>query len=157
MLKIIKEIFIYIILILLIALVFGILFYEQLPSNKIVPGKVQYTLPEKYEEELEKTLEDEEEQEILVTYTIEEEDLDRFEKNKEYNPGKVDPFADYSTGDSKPDNDSSDKNNTGSSSSSNDSANKDNSSNKDNSNKDNNSSNSGNSGSGQLTETKPGK
>ena len=74
MLKVLREIFIYILLIALIVLIFGIIFYEQLPSNKIVPGKVEYTVPEKLEEELEKTLESEEEQEVLVTYTIEEDE-----------------------------------------------------------------------------------
>ena len=96
MLKVLKEIFIYILLVALIVLVFGILFYEQLPSNKLVPGKVEYALPERLEEELQQTLEDDEE-EVLITYTIDEEDLDKYEKSKDYKPGKVDPFSDYVT------------------------------------------------------------
>ena len=135
MLKVLREIFIYILLIALIVLIFGIIFYEQLPSNKIVPGKVEYTVPEKLEEELEQTLESEEEQEVLVTYTIEEDDLDKYEANDQYNPGKVDPISDYTggTGNTEGNNNSSGSDGAG----------------------DNQNTNS--SGGGQLTETTPGK
>lgn len=134
MLKVLKELIIYILLIALIALVFGIIFYDQLPSNKLVPSKVEYTLPEKLQGELEQTLAEDEEKEVLVTYTIEEADLDRYENSNKYNPGKIDPFSDYSDG------------TTGNTNNSNTAGN-------------GNSSNTGNTNNsgGQLTETKPGK
>ena len=59
MLKVLKEILIYVLLILLIILVFGILFYDQLPSNKLVPTQQDYALPENLESALEDTLSDE--------------------------------------------------------------------------------------------------
>ena len=139
MLKVFREIFIYILLIALIVLVFGIIFYEQLPSNKIVPGKVEYSVPEKLEEELEQSLETEEEQEVLVTYTIEEDDLDGYKEADKYNPGKVDPFSDYPEGTGNT-NGSSDGNNNNSGTNGNDST-----------------GNANNSGGGKLTETTPGK
>lgn len=140
MLKVLREIFIYILLIALIVLIFGIIFYEQLPSNKIVPGKVEYSVPEKLEEELEQSLETEEEQEVLVTYTIEEDDLDRYEEADKYNPGKVDPFSDYNDGTGNTNGNSDGNNNNSSGSDGNDSTGSTN-----------------NSGGGQLTETTPGK
>lgn len=139
MLKVFREIFIYILLIALIVLVFGIIFYEQLPSNKIVPGKVEYSVPEKLEEELEQSLETEEEQEVLVTYTIEEDDLDGYQEADKYNPGKVDPFSDYNEGTGNT-NGSLDGNNNNSGTNGNDST-----------------SDTNNSGGGKLTETTPGK
>ena len=140
MLKILREIFIYILLIALIVLVFGIIFYKQLPSNKIVPGKVEYTVPEKLEEELEQTLDDDEEQEVLVTYTIEEDDLDRYEEADKYNPGKIDPFSDYSDG----------TGNTNGNTEGNDDSSGSNGS-------DNTGSGNDSTGGGKLTETTPGK
>lgn len=140
MLKVLREILIYILLIALIVLIFGIIFYEQLPSNKIVPGKVEYSVPEKLEEELQQTLEAEDEQEVLITYTIEEDDLDRYEEADKYNPGKVDPFSDYSEGTGN----SGDNSNGGNNNSSD-------------GNGSGNPGNNGSSGGGQLTETTPGK
>lgn len=139
MLKILREIFIYILLIALIVLVFGIIFYKQLPSNKIVPGKVEYTVPEKLEEELEQTLDDDEEQEVLVTYTIEEDDLDRYEEADKYNPGKIDPFSDYSDGTGNTNGNTEGNNNSSGSDGAGDNQ------------------NTNSSGGGQLTETTPGK
>lgn len=140
MLKVLREILIYILLIALIVLIFGIIFYEQLPSNKIVPGKVEYSVPEKLEEELQQTLEAEDEQEVLITYTIEEDDLDRYEEADKYNPGKVDPFSDYSEGTGNSGDNSNGGNNNSSDGNGSD-----------------NSGNNGSSGGGQLTETTPGK
>ena len=140
MLKVLREILIYILLIALIVLIFGIIFYEQLPSNKIVPGKVEYSVPEKLEEELQQTLEAEDEQEVLITYTIEEDDLDRYEEADKYNPGKVDPFSDYSEGTGNSGDNSNGENNNSSDGNGSD-----------------NSGNNGSSGGGQLTETTPGK
>lgn len=140
MLKVLREILIYILLIALIVLIFGIIFYEQLPSNKIVPGKVEYSVPEKLEEELQQTLEAEDEQEVLITYTIEEDDLDRYEEADKYNPGKVDPFSDYPEGTGNSGDNSNGGNNNSSDGNGSD-----------------NSGNNGSSGGGQLTETTPGK
>ena len=132
--KFFKEFAIYILIIALIVLVFGILFYEQLPSNKLIPVKDDYALPENLENVLEDTLSTEEQSEILVTYTVEESDLDKYEDSDQYNPGKIDPFADYSV------DVNNTNNNTGTTG-----------------NGSGNSSNTNGVGGGQLTETKPGK
>lgn len=132
--KFFKEFAIYILIIALIVLVFGILFYEQLPSNKLIPVRDDYALPEKLESVLEDTLSTEEQNEILVTYTVKESDLEEYEDNDQYNPGKIDPFADYGT------DVNNTNNNTGATGNGN-----------------SNSSNTNGAGGGQLTETKPGK
>ena len=44
--KVIKEIIIMLLLCLAIILVLGVLLYEYVPSNKIVPDEVSYTTPE---------------------------------------------------------------------------------------------------------------
>lgn len=88
---ILKELIIILLLIAAIALILTVLFYDSVPMNKVVPTKVTYTLPENLQTELDKTLE--EEQEIIVTYKVEEKDLNVYEKNNSYNPGKKDPFS----------------------------------------------------------------
>lgn len=90
-----KEIILVLILIAAIALILTVLFYDSIPMNKVIPSKVTYTLPENLQSELDKTLEDE--KEVIVTYTIDEKDLNFYEKTNSYNPGKVDPFSTYDT------------------------------------------------------------
>lgn len=134
MMKILKEFAIYILIILLIVLVFCILFYNQLPSNKLIPIKGEYALPEELESALEDTLSAEEQNEVLVTYTVDESDLDRYQDSDKYNPGKIDPFSDYDEGDT---NNNSTSGSTVTSKG--------------------DSSNTNGLGGGELTETKPGK
>ena len=96
MLRAIKEIFIYMFLLVLIIVVAGILFYDHLPTHKIVPDKVEYTLPENLQGELDKTLAEDEQQEVIRTLTVSGDDLDAYEYKGQYNPGKIDPFAEIS-------------------------------------------------------------
>ena len=52
--KVIKEIIIMLLLCLAIILILGVLLYEYVPSNKIIPEEVSYTTPEEVKEELSK-------------------------------------------------------------------------------------------------------
>ena len=88
-----KELIITLLLIVAIVLILTVLFYDSIPINKVVPNRVTYTVPETLQEELDKNVEDE--QEILVTYKVEEKDLDVYEENNSYNPGNDDPFGEY--------------------------------------------------------------
>ncbi len=160
MMKVLKEFAIYILIIALIVLVFGILFYKQLPSNKLIPIASEYALPENLENVLEGTLSDKENKEVLVTYTVEQTDLDKYKENAQYDPGKIDPFADYgaeveennsianngnnNTIDNKKNNTSNAKNNNITNNNTTKTGN-------------NNVSNTNNTTGGKLTETKPGK
>lgn len=90
--KIIKEIIIILLLIIAIILILGVLLYEYVPSNKIVPEKISYTTPEKVQQELQIS-EEIDEQEIVITYQIDSTDLTNYKKIQEYIPGKKNPFA----------------------------------------------------------------
>ena len=94
-----KEIVIILLLILAILLLLGILFYDYMPSSKIVPAKVEeYAMDEETKTELEKELNNAKSEEVVKTYMLDAIDLAGYEKTKEYNKGKQNPFADYSNG-----------------------------------------------------------
>lgn len=89
--SVLKELLITLLLVVAIILILTVLFYDSIPVNKVVPNQVTYTLPDNLKEELDKTVE--EEQKVIVTYKIDDEDLDTYERNDSYNPGKIDPFS----------------------------------------------------------------
>ena len=94
---ILKEGGIVILLLVAIVLVLGIIFYDYIPSSKTIPAKVEtYAFPEDVKEELSESM-DNIEQNIVRTYYIDSQDLSLYEVKKEYNKGKVNPFADTST------------------------------------------------------------
>lgn len=96
--SIFKEIIIFLLLLIVIALILGILFYNYIPSNKIVPVALkQYELSEEVQEELKETMSQTSEN-IVKTYSIGDTDLSVYETTKDYNKGKVNPFEDYTTG-----------------------------------------------------------
>ena len=94
--KIIKEIIIMLLLCLAIILVLGVLLYEYVPSNKIIPEEVSYTTPENIKEELSKSDGVDDEQ-VILTYSIDATDLNNYERINTYVPGKPNPFSSYDT------------------------------------------------------------
>lgn len=90
--NIIKEIIIVLLLTLAIILVLGVLLYEYVPVNKIIPEKVSYTTPENIKAELE-TDANVDDTQIVVTYQIDSTDLNNYKKIQEYVPGKKNPFS----------------------------------------------------------------
>ena len=81
-----------------IILVLGVLLYEYVPSNKIVPEKISYITPQEVSEEL-KTSEDELDEDIEPpSYSIDTTDLTNYKKTKDYVPGKKNPFASIDNG-----------------------------------------------------------
>jgi len=95
--SIFKNIIMLALLIIIILLIFGILFYNNLPSNKLVPDKVEYALPAQLQQELDTTLLDDQ-KDVLVTYSVKESDIDKYQAASNYKPGKIDPFADNVNG-----------------------------------------------------------
>ncbi len=89
--NIIKEIIIILLLALAIIMVLGVLLYEYVPANKIIPEKISYTTPENVRTELE-TSQNNINDEIIVTYEIDATDLNNYKKIQEYVPGKKNPF-----------------------------------------------------------------
>ena len=93
---IIKEIGISLLLLIAIALILGILFYDYIPNNKTVPIKIQaYEMPDDVEQELEEALPEAEQQNIVKTFYIDDTDLNSYEATNDYDKGKPNPFAEY--------------------------------------------------------------
>ena len=93
--NIIKEIIIILLLAIVIILILGIMLYEYIPANKIIPEKVSYSTPGSIQEELKKS-EDIENDESVITYQLDSTDLNNFQKINEYVPGKKNPFSSVS-------------------------------------------------------------
>lgn len=94
---IIKEIIIVLLLILTILLVLGVFLYDYIPMNKVVPKIEQYEAPNNIKEELSEDIEDMQNAISPIVYEINNKDLKLYEKNKDYQKGKVNPFADPSS------------------------------------------------------------
>lgn len=90
--NIIKEIIIILLLALAIILILGVILYEYIPFNKIIPESVSYITPEKVQQELQ-TEDNIDESEVVITYKIDATDLNNYKKIQEYVPGKKNPFA----------------------------------------------------------------
>lgn len=92
--SIIKEIIIILLLCLAIIVVLGLLLYDYVPMTKVVPEPVSYTTPEDVKEELVQAGEVDDNQ-VIMTYEVNSSDLNNYEKIKNYNPGKANPFSSY--------------------------------------------------------------
>lgn len=89
-----KELIIVLLLILAILLVLGVFLYDYIPMNKVVPKIEQYETPGNIKEELEESIQDEQNMMTPIVYEINNSDLKQYEKTKDYDKGKVNPFAD---------------------------------------------------------------
>lgn len=89
--SVIKEITIMLLLCIAIVLILGILFYDYIPTNKVVPKKEAYTTPENVKEEIEERITELEKTEI--SYEITGSDLNLYKQSASYKPGKANPFA----------------------------------------------------------------
>lgn len=89
--NIIKEIIIVLLLILAVILILGILLYEYVPNNKIIPQQVSYTTPANVREEL-ATSENVDDSQVIMTYEVTATDLTNYKKTKDYVSGKKNPF-----------------------------------------------------------------
>lgn len=94
----IKELFIILLILAAIFLVLGVFLYDYIPTNKIVPKIEQYQAPNTIKQELEDYISEEEEQKTQIVYEIDGTDLKNYEKTKDYQKGKVNPFGQDTTG-----------------------------------------------------------
>ncbi len=94
---IIKETFIILLITVAVAVVLALILYQYMPTNRIIPSKVTaYATPEEVAKEIEdQTTEKQYESENKV-YSITDSDLAQYRREKNYNPGKANPFAEYS-------------------------------------------------------------
>ena len=91
--SILKEIIILLLLCVAIILVLGVIFYEDIPSTKVLPSKVEaYKTPNSIAEEINTEVNGLEK--INIVYEVTDSDLNIYKSSKSYVPGKVDPFSD---------------------------------------------------------------
>lgn len=86
-----KEILMVILLLVAIALILAIVFYEYIPTSKVLPAKViEYKIPQELEKELNESILAEDN--IIRSYQIDSQDLKIYESTKDYSKGKINPF-----------------------------------------------------------------
>ena len=73
--------------------------YEYVPASKTMPNEVSYTTPSDVKEELLSSA-DVDDSQIIVTYEVNQDDLNNYKKVQNYKPGKANPFASGETTDS---------------------------------------------------------
>lgn len=89
--SVIKEIFIMLLLCIAIVLILGILFYDFIPTNRVIPAKEAYVTPNDIKEEINEQITEIEKTEI--SYEVTDADLNLYKKSSSYRPGKKDPFS----------------------------------------------------------------
>lgn len=94
--SIIKEIIIVLLLILAILLILGVILYEYVPSNKQLPETISYKTPQNVKEKL-VSIEGVDEDQVILTYELNQTDLYNYQRINEYKPGKSNPFSTYET------------------------------------------------------------
>ncbi len=80
----------------ILCLALAIAFYQYLPSNKVVPTKVKaYATPQNIISEVTEDATEQEFKSQEFKYDISDHDLEVYQRAKTYNPGKSDPFSEY--------------------------------------------------------------
>lgn len=116
--KILKQVIIVFLTVLTVALVFAIIFYKYIPTNKVIPTKVPaYLTPESVEAEIKESNTEIEFASENQVYEITDSDLSQYQSKRSYNPGKSDPFKEYTESSDDGDNGTSNAQNGSSSSS----------------------------------------
>ena len=91
-----KEIIIAMLLCLIFILLLALILYNYVPANKTLPEKISYNTPEKISKELKESNEADED-DVILTYEIDNSDMDNYERINSYNPGKSNPFSSFET------------------------------------------------------------
>ena len=121
--SVIKEVFIILLLSIAILLVLGILFYDYIPTNRVVPTKKAYSTPEEVKNEIEEEVTETEK--IEVSYEVTDADLNIYKQTGSYSEGKANPFALESTTDPNNTNEENSANGSGNNNNNNDNNNSD--------------------------------
>jgi len=91
--SILKEIIIMLLLFLAVLLLMAVILYMYAPSKKIVPEIEEYVAPAEVAEILKDTSSDD--AQVVLTYEVNEPDLENAERINSYSPGKLNPFSSY--------------------------------------------------------------
>lgn len=90
--ELIKDFITSALIVICIVMVLFVIFYDQIPLNKVIPEVEEYNLTPEMKNELEND-ELAEIQEVIVDYYIDATDLNTYEQTNEYVGGKSNPFA----------------------------------------------------------------
>lgn len=91
---VLKQVLITLLVLIALILVLAIIFYQFLPTNKIVPVKVtEYKTPESVSQEINDNTSEQEFSSVNELLEITDSDLSKYKSTKSYNPGKSDPFS----------------------------------------------------------------
>lgn len=94
----IKEFIIILLLLFAIILVLGVFLYDYIPTSKVIPKVEAYEAPNSIKQELEASIEDSDKEITQIVYEIDGTDLQNYEKSKDYQKGKVNPFSQMADG-----------------------------------------------------------
>lgn len=91
---VLRQVLITLLVLIALILVLAIIFYQFLPTNKIVPVKVtEYKTPESVSQEINDNTSEQEFRSVNELLEITDSDLSKYKSTKSYNPGKSDPFS----------------------------------------------------------------
>lgn len=102
MLKVVKELIMMLLVCLAGILLFAVVFYEYIPSRKVVAEVTNYKASERIESLLADDI-DQKDNDVIMTfqegsYEVTSSDLNNYKSTNEYVPGKTNPFAAVSDG-----------------------------------------------------------
>lgn len=101
--SILKEIIIILLLCCAICLILGVVFYDYIPTNKVIPSTVEaYKTSNTIKEEIDEEITEFQKQTIVMEIT--DSDLKLHKQEKSYDSGKINPFAKSSSGTTNTDN-----------------------------------------------------
>ena len=95
--NILKELIIILLLTLVIILLLGVLLYDYVPMNKVIPEKITYTASEEVRQ-ISTEINEKKEEIPMTSYTVTSTDLKNYKKVNDYVAGRKNPFATIGTG-----------------------------------------------------------
>ena len=90
--NVLKEIIIILLLTLAIILLLGVLLYEYVPMNKVIPEQISYTASEEVKK-ISTEVKEKSEEIPITSYTVTSTDLKNHKKVNDYTAGRKNPFA----------------------------------------------------------------
>lgn len=94
--NILKELIIILLLTLAIILLLGVLLYDYVPMNKVIPEKITYAASEEVKQ-ISTELNEKKEDIPITSYTVTSTDLKNYKKVNDYTAGRKNPFATVGT------------------------------------------------------------
>ena len=89
-----QEIIIILLTIIALMLVIGLVMYNYVPFTKKIPDQISYTTSSNVKEALQSAGAVDEDK-VILTYELDQVDLNNYQRINEYKPGKSNPFSTY--------------------------------------------------------------